>query len=96
MTEFRECMLDLGLTDLRSTGEFFTWWTKSLQDPIYRKLDRLLVNGHWMDLFPEASCNFLPRGLSYYSPVISKSGIRLISKKKTVSIFSLFGKDSIF
>ncbi|GFS40281.1 hypothetical protein Acr_00g0067560 [Actinidia rufa] len=41
--EFKECCYDLGLSDLRSIGTFFTWTNNS----VWCKLDRVMVNNEW-------------------------------------------------
>lgn len=86
MIDFRDCLLDLGLVDLRSIGETFTWWNKSHNDPVYRKLDRVLVNEHWLREFPSGFSIFLPRGHSDHSHVITKLGIQLPLRKKTFPV----------
>ncbi|KAI0488370.1 hypothetical protein KFK09_028200 [Dendrobium nobile] len=72
-----------GLQDLKSVGLLFTWFNQRLDSPIHIKLDRMLINSSFLDLFP----------LSYYK-VDSHSGsdhapIFLIAShhKKVISRF---------
>lgn len=50
--EFRDCVTDLSLNDLRATGCYFTWVNiRSGRDAIAAKLDRALANREWVNLF---------------------------------------------
>lgn len=68
MTEFRDCLTASGLVDLKSSGERLTWWNSSIDDPILRKLDRVLVNDVCLCKYSLSTANFLPRLLSDHSP----------------------------
>lgn len=52
MREFKQCVLQLGITDLRATGQQFTWWDGNIGNPLVRKLDRILINDAWLTDFP--------------------------------------------
>ena len=47
--DFRSCVNNIGLTDLRYQGMNYTWWDCNLADPVMRKLDRVLVNDQWLE-----------------------------------------------
>ncbi|KAG7530870.1 Reverse transcriptase zinc-binding domain [Arabidopsis thaliana x Arabidopsis arenosa] len=51
---FRETLLDASLVDLNFRGSTFTWWNKRANSPIAKKIDRVLVNDMWADIFPSA------------------------------------------
>ncbi|KAL8107487.1 hypothetical protein AgCh_024048 [Apium graveolens] len=70
------------------SGEELTRWNKCHHNLVYRKLDRVLVNDFWLDYFPESYCDFLRRGLSNHNPVITKTGLRLLLKKRPFQYFS--------
>lgn len=70
ISEFLDCIYDNHLVDLRSYGQYLTWWNSSLDSPVFRKLDRVLVNNSWLSSFPLSFANFLPRGLSDHSPAV--------------------------
>lgn len=75
MMEFRDFIVEVGVTDLNCTGPLFTWWDKCRHSPTYRKLDRCLINGSWMTQFPLSLASILPRGLSDHCPVAVKLGV---------------------
>ena len=54
MAEFHDCIVDNELRDLPARGAFFTWYNERIDDPVVRKLDRVLVNDHWTAAFPES------------------------------------------
>lgn len=56
--EFRQCLLDADLTDLNYRVNTFTWWNKSKTRPVAKKIDRILVNDQWFDVFPSAVAFF--------------------------------------
>ena len=53
MEEFQECLSRSDLVDLEARGTHFTWGNGGPEDPILRKLDRVLGNEKWRDQFPE-------------------------------------------
>lgn len=75
MLDFKDCICNLGVTDLRATGQLHTWWDGSISNPVQRKLDRVMVNDTWLDLFPMSHASFLPRGISDHSPAAIHLGI---------------------
>lgn len=46
--DFRSCVCDCALTDLKGVGQFYTWSNKQQgADRVFCKLDRALVGGEW-------------------------------------------------
>lgn len=58
MLHFQELVSDCALTDLTYIGSLFTWWNKRVADPIGKNLDRALVNGDWLRVYPQVLCFF--------------------------------------
>lgn len=87
MLEFKDCLTNTGLVDLKSVGVHLTWWNSSPQNPTYRKLDRVLVNSNWLTKFPLSLANFLQRGLSDHSPATVILGV---SWKRIYKPFQFF------
>ncbi|PKU66910.1 hypothetical protein MA16_Dca018913 [Dendrobium catenatum] len=52
--ELNSFIFDSGLQDLKSVGLLFTWFNQRLDAPIHIKLDRMLINSSFLDLFPLA------------------------------------------
>ncbi|GKF76082.1 RNA-directed DNA polymerase, eukaryota, reverse transcriptase zinc-binding domain protein [Tanacetum coccineum] len=72
MQDLIDCVNEVEVEDLCSTGLFYTW-IKSPLNPtnnILKKLDRAMVNEEFMGSFPNASATFLPYMVSDHSPVL--------------------------
>ncbi|XP_039158524.1 uncharacterized protein LOC120288534 [Eucalyptus grandis] len=70
--EFRDCLVQAGLDDLRFTGFRYTWSTSSGINRKQRKIDRVLVNGCWNSVFSFSEAAFLPPGISDHTPMVIK------------------------
>lgn len=85
--DFQNCCHELSVTDLRFNGPIFTWWDSSTTDSTMKKLDRVLVNEGWLDLFDLSQAEFLPRGLSDHSPATVNFGV---ARDRVFKPFQLF------
>lgn len=70
MSTLRNVLTQLEVFDLRFLGPLFTWTNKSPSAPVAEKLDRLLVNQHWISTFPHSLATFLPPAFSDHSPCL--------------------------
>ncbi|XP_043696949.1 uncharacterized protein LOC122647653 [Telopea speciosissima] len=69
--DFNTFIEDSGLIDLKWKGEAMTWNNRQSGDARIRcKLDRVMVNLAWMDVFITSEAIFHPPGLSDHSPVV--------------------------
>ncbi|KAI0522759.1 hypothetical protein KFK09_005144 [Dendrobium nobile] len=59
-----------GIQDLASVGLFYTWYNQRGEAPIHIKLDRMLVNPAFLDLFPEAYYKVADHMGSDHSPLV--------------------------
>ncbi|KAK4384147.1 hypothetical protein Sango_3087400 [Sesamum angolense] len=71
MVEFRNCIRDTGLVSLPFTGCPFTWHNCS-EGPrsLWKRLDRMLVNEAWLDIWPSSSYLSALPSTSDHSPLI--------------------------
>ena len=70
--EFRECIDQLDMEDLAMNGLFFTWVQKR-KDPesgILKKLDRIMGNSVFFNLYGECFATFLPYVTSDHCPAL--------------------------
>ncbi|XP_043697429.1 uncharacterized protein LOC122648258, partial [Telopea speciosissima] len=75
MDDFNSFIDGAGLLDLKWKGEALTWNNRQVGDArICCKLDRVLVNLAWMDVFRSSDATFYPPGLSDHSPVVVAVG----------------------
>ncbi|XP_021996270.1 uncharacterized protein LOC110893471 [Helianthus annuus] len=71
--EFRDCVYDLEMFDVNSSGLHYTWTNNQhKKGPILKKIDRIMCNVHCIDMFPNASAFFHPYRVSDHAPSILK------------------------
>ncbi|XP_039071263.1 uncharacterized protein LOC120218382 [Hibiscus syriacus] len=70
MVNFQSCVVDLGLTDHPYTGPLFTWSNKQQATYLARKLDRVLVNSNWFEIFSASDVEFQAPGDSDHFPIL--------------------------
>lgn len=71
LRDFHATMLQAGLSEVPFSGNKFTW-SKNRQWLSYvaARLDRTLVNPHWLVYYPDTLLHHLPRISSDHSPIL--------------------------
>ncbi|XP_010473202.1 PREDICTED: uncharacterized protein LOC104752695 [Camelina sativa] len=64
MRDFQDTVAHCSLLDMSYHGPLFTWCNRRDEDPICKKLDRILVNEVWARTFPDAYSVFESGGCS--------------------------------
>ncbi|GJU61512.1 RNA-directed DNA polymerase, eukaryota, reverse transcriptase zinc-binding domain protein [Tanacetum coccineum] len=81
MREFQECVQDIEISDVNSSGLKFTWNQKPKDgDEILKKIDRIMANMEFNDVFMGFSALFQPYRISDHSPAILR--LLMITKPK--------------
>jgi hypothetical protein len=71
MVDFRRAIEDSGLHDLGFNGPQFTWSNvRSINDFNCERLDRVLANNHWSQVFNVVNVEVLPRHCSDHNPLL--------------------------
>ncbi|KAK4428441.1 hypothetical protein Salat_1143700 [Sesamum alatum] len=71
LKDFVDCCLALGLHDAPTTSCYYTWSSNNDSNPVWCKLDRVLLNNEWLEASLHCSAHFSPPGcLSDHSPSI--------------------------
>ncbi|XP_074300817.1 uncharacterized protein LOC141632141 [Silene latifolia] len=96
MDPFRGCMEDCEVVDIAAIGSLYTWNNKQrLEERIYSRLDRFLVNKEWCDHFPDLYTHFLPEGYFDHSPCLIGSNQRM-KGKNSFKYFNMWGSSKDF
>ncbi|XP_056857638.1 uncharacterized protein LOC130506964, partial [Raphanus sativus] len=77
MFQFRDCLLQLGVFDLRYYGPVHTWTNKRDVTHVAKKLDRCLINIECLTAFPNATATFLPPAPSDHTPCLTDLAFQL-------------------
>ncbi|WZZ20441.1 hypothetical protein YC2023_121828 [Brassica napus] len=64
------CLDELEVRELRYHGPPFTWINSKPDDPIAKKLDRVLINEEWLLTFPHSLAHFIPPVISDHTSSI--------------------------
>ena len=88
MMQFQEVTTDCALSDLSYVGALFTWWNKRDADPIGKKLDRALVNGEWMQRYPQSFAKFEAGGVSDHARCLVRLSGQLDESRKPFRFFN--------
>ncbi|WCJ24603.1 hypothetical protein M5689_006549 [Euphorbia peplus] len=71
MVDFQDLMEECNIMDLDFVGDEYTWFNRrSGIDSIWERLDRVIVDTQWFNLFPGAQVTTLPRIDSDHNPII--------------------------
>ncbi|XP_021733058.1 uncharacterized protein LOC110699854 [Chenopodium quinoa] len=67
--DFGRCLRLNGLIDFKTGSLFYTWNNKQDgENKVCSNIDKVVVNGEWVDDFKHFSADFLPEGLMNHSP----------------------------
>ncbi|KAK8665564.1 hypothetical protein V6N13_005730 [Hibiscus sabdariffa] len=66
--DFLDCLDEIDVVDHAYSGAGFTWCNKREEAPLFRMLDRVLVNHCWLQEFPNAKVEFLVLDCSDHCP----------------------------
>jgi len=87
--DFRQCLSMAELDDLRYVGCRFTWTTSYGILRKARKIDRVLVNSKWCQVFSFSEASFLTPGISDHSPMVVKV-LNPVHRRKPFKFFDFW------
>lgn len=88
MRDFQNVVSTCNLTDLASLGSNFTWTNSQPENPIAKKLDRVLVNEVWITQFSQSYAQFEASGVSDHSRCRVLLEAPSLGKKRPFKIFN--------
>ncbi|KAL0337746.1 UNVERIFIED_CONTAM: Retrovirus-related Pol polyprotein from type-2 retrotransposable element R2DM [Sesamum calycinum] len=90
LMDFADCCLALGLHDAQTTGCYYTWYSNSDSNPVWCKLDRVLLNNDWLEAGLHCTAHFNHLGyLSDHSPSIVSIFDNPAPKPKSFRLFNI-------
>ncbi|XP_074314041.1 uncharacterized protein LOC141649245 [Silene latifolia] len=93
---FQHCIEDCNLSDMPSTGAFYTWNNKQAPETrVYSRLDRIFLNHEWSVQLPEYFANFLPEGLFDHTPCLVTAADTQ-SHKRAFKYYNMWSKTPDF
>ncbi|XP_074315509.1 uncharacterized protein LOC141651707 [Silene latifolia] len=91
MAPMREMMEQCQLTELKTVGSFYTWTNKhEIGSKVYSRLDRVLLNEEWLNVFTDSFANFLPEGLYDHCPCLISNYAMGVRKKAPFKYFNMW------
>ncbi|GJV84096.1 zinc finger, CCHC-type containing protein [Tanacetum coccineum] len=97
LRDFQECVEDLELLDVNSTGLRFTWNQKPKgDDGILKKIDRIMANLEFYVSFVESSALFQPYRISYHSLVVLCIPMHSTRKPRPFKFYNLLVHNTRF
>nr|GEW28645.1 hypothetical protein [Tanacetum cinerariifolium] len=97
MLEFKDCVLNIEVMDINSSGFHFTWNQKPKGGGgILRKLDRIMGNLEFLDVFSGGHAHFHPYHISDHSPTVLKILDLPMNKPKPFKFFNFVTHKSKF
>ncbi|KAH0723056.1 hypothetical protein KY289_006100 [Solanum tuberosum] len=68
--DFASCITSCALSEIRTSCSKFTWWNGRIEeDCIFKRLDMIVVNQEFMDIFPSSEVHHLIRHGSDHAPL---------------------------
>ncbi|XP_074351490.1 uncharacterized protein LOC141690603 [Apium graveolens] len=77
MQSFKDCLFNSGLEPMRTIGDIFTWFNKRSHDPVYKRLDRMVANSAWFNIYTEGNVFVKHRGIMDHNPLLFEEPIQL-------------------
>ncbi|XP_074328115.1 uncharacterized protein LOC141666028 [Apium graveolens] len=88
MQSFKDCVVNSGLGIVKTIGDRFTWTNKCPQNPVFRRLDRMLKNALWFQIFTEGCTQIKTRGLMDHNPILYEELIQINRVGKPFQFFN--------
>ncbi|GKB29208.1 RNA-directed DNA polymerase, eukaryota, reverse transcriptase zinc-binding domain protein [Tanacetum coccineum] len=97
ITDFKDCVYNIEVMDINSSGLHFTWNQKPKGGcGLLKKLDRIMGNTEFIDAFPGAYALFQPYRISDHSPAVLTIPNLPFNKPKPFKFFNFLAHKSQF
>ncbi|XP_074290540.1 uncharacterized protein LOC141617255 [Silene latifolia] len=86
-TTVDECQLQEG----KIIGSYITWNNKHENGTkVYSKIDRVLINDDWLQMFPDSVAHFLPQGVFDHCPCVVQYTMANTRRKSSFKYFNMW------
>ncbi|XP_074291896.1 uncharacterized protein LOC141618710 [Silene latifolia] len=93
MILFQNTVAVCDLQDMKTTGAFFTWTNEQPSDTVvFSRIDRVLVNTEWINVWPDFYAHFAPEGEFDHCPCIITCGGETLTRRKPFQFFNMWCK----
>ena len=92
MEAFKDCHQSAGLGHVKTLGDAFTWYNNRPEQPIFKRLDRMVANKEWFGTFMDSFVLVKSRGLMDHNPLFLSVPMTLQRSRKPFQFFN-FMKD---
>ncbi|PWA85504.1 RNA-directed DNA polymerase, eukaryota, Reverse transcriptase zinc-binding domain protein [Artemisia annua] len=97
MVDFRECLGEIGVEDLVMSGLKFTWNKSRVKvDGLLKKLDRVMSNLPFVEMFANANAQFLPFVVSDHTPAVVEIPVLPRAKPRPFKFVNFLAKNEEF
>ncbi|XP_074305171.1 uncharacterized protein LOC141640183 [Silene latifolia] len=97
MEQFQECVSLCCMEDILATGALYTWSNKQeAYERIYSRLDRVISNIEWMNMFDDYIAHFHPEGLFDHYPCTVVNRRADLGGKKSFKYFNMWSQAAEF
>ncbi|GJV17146.1 hypothetical protein Tco_1362469 [Tanacetum coccineum] len=97
MCDFKDCVKNIKVFDINSSGLLYTWNQKPKgEGGILKKLDRIMGNIEFVDMFPGAYALFQPYRISDHALAVLKIPSLLFSKPKPFKFYNFLAHKDNF
>ncbi|XP_021861971.2 uncharacterized protein [Spinacia oleracea] len=91
IADINECMHDCCMEDVKCVGNMFTWNNKQQGSArVFSKLDRVLANPVWQNVYKDAEVCFMSEGEFDHSPGLLTVYLRVASGRKPFRYFTMW------
>ncbi|KAH1203129.1 hypothetical protein GmHk_17G049445 [Glycine max] len=80
-TDFSDMLEHIGLAEMDSQGDYFTWSNKHVEGTIYSRIDRVLANVSWFQNNLDVNLHIMPPNVSDHTLLWLQHRDRVILKK---------------
>lgn len=94
-SDFIDCIDLTNLTDIQSSGTYYTWSNKRVVSYLAKKLGRVMRNDKWLDSFTNVAVDFTPPDLSDHCAGVLKF-VQASQWKSSLKFFNFLTKHRDF